>query len=105
MIRAVDAKAVGILVSTKVGQFALPLAEVAKKEIEKRGRKAYILVSDELDPLTIKNFMSFDAFVNTACPRLVDDVEEFERPILSMEMLRQVVKIWDESGKARQGRP
>ena len=70
-------------------------AEWAKKELEKRGRTANILVANELEPITLNNFMSFDCYVNTACPRIVDDTEEYEKPILGMEMLKELLKILD----------
>ena len=92
---AITAKRFGILVSTKVGQFNLHSAEWAKKELEKRGRTANILVANELEPITLNNFMSFDCYVNTACPRIVDDTEEYEKPILGMEMLKELLKIFD----------
>lgn len=92
---AVSAKKFGILVSTKVGQFNLHSAEWAKKELGKHGREASILVANELDPLTVNNFMVFDCYVNTACPRIVDDTEEYGKPILSMDMLKELFRILD----------
>ncbi len=95
ILAAVEAKTFGILVSTKVGQFLLGSARLTKKELEKRGKRAIILVSNEIEPLPLNNFMLFDCYINTACPRIVDDVEEFGKPILSIEMLREVFEIID----------
>ncbi len=99
IIKAVDASIFGILVSTKIGQFNIGLANHLKKEIEKRQRKAFILVANTFEPLTLQNFMEFDAYVNTACPRIVDDVEAFGKPILNPDMILEVFKIWDELEK------
>lgn len=93
--KALGCSAFGILASTKPGQFDLKSAEWAKKELVKRGLKAAILVANELEPLAVNNFMSFDCYVNAGCPRMAEDMEEFGKPVLSMEMLREMLKIRD----------
>lgn len=95
LLAAVECKNFGIMVSTKVGQFNLAQAEYAKAELGKRGRGASILVANELEPLTLNNFRHFDCYVNTACPRMVDDTVEFGKPILSISMLSELLKILD----------
>ncbi len=93
---AVTAKKFGILVSTKVGQFNLHGAQWAKKELEKHGREAAILVANELEPINLNNFMTFECYVNTACPRIVDDTEEYGKPVLSIEMLKELFRMLDD---------
>ena len=95
ILAAVNAKTFGILVSTKVGQFSLGAAINVKKELEKRGKQAVILVSNEIEPLPLNNFVLFDCYVNTACPRMIDDTEEFGKPILNIDMLNEAFKIID----------
>ncbi len=95
ILSAVNAKTFGILVSTKVGQFSLGAARNVKKELEKRGKQAMILVSNEIEPLPLNNFMLFDCYINTACPRMVDDTEEFGKPILNIDMLNEAFEIID----------
>jgi len=85
--RALSCKRFGIMLSTKPGQFALRQAEDAKEELAKRGFEAAIVVANELDPLALNNFMSFDCYVNTACPRMADDGEKFGKPVLNYGML------------------
>ncbi len=92
---AYDAKVFGILVSTKPGQYGLKTAEGAKRGIEKAGRKAFILVSNELRAVDIANFTFFDAFINTACPRMTDDAAEFGKPIINVGMLRGLLSMWN----------
>ncbi|MEK6982858.1 MAG: diphthamide biosynthesis enzyme Dph2 [Candidatus Micrarchaeota archaeon] len=99
IIKAVDCKRFAILVSTKVGQFNLGHAEYAKRELEKRGKQCAILVANELEPITVNNFLVFDCYVNTACPRIVDDTVEFGKPILNIDGVNQVCKILDELDK------
>ena len=93
--KALTCKRFGILVSTKAGQINLPHALWAKKELEKRGFESNILVSNEFDPMTINNFMAFDCYVNTACPRIADDQEKFEKPMLNIGMLKEFFSILD----------
>lgn len=99
IIAAVDAKTFGILVSTKVGQFLLGPADRIKKELEARGRKAVILIANELEPLPLQNFMFFDCYINTACPRLADDTDELGKPCLNYDQLKEAFKIMDELKK------
>ncbi len=100
LVAALTAKRFAILVSTKVGQFNVAQAENIKKELEKRGREAAILVANELEPITLNNFRAFDCYVNTACPRIVDDTVEFEKPILNPDMVRRMFELLDQDKTA-----
>jgi 2-(3-amino-3-carboxypropyl)histidine synthase len=95
--RALTCKKFGIMLSTKAGQFALKQAEDAKKQLVKRGFEAAIIVANELEPLALNNFMTFDCYVNTACPRMADDSEEFGKPVLNPDMLRELFELIDSS--------
>jgi 2-(3-amino-3-carboxypropyl)histidine synthase len=93
--KALTCESFGILLSTKPGQFNFENAKWAKEELEKRGKKAEILVANEFDPMTVNNFMSFECYVNTACPRIADDQEKFEKPVLNLGTLKEVLKLLD----------
>lgn len=93
--KALTCKTFGIMVSTKPGQFDVAQAEWAKKELAKRGFDAAILVANELEPITVNNFMVFDCYVNTSCPRMAEDIEEFGKPVLSIEMLKELFALID----------
>jgi len=95
IIKAVDARTFGIVISTKVGQFNMGMAEWAKKGLAKRGKKSALLVANEIEPLSLNNFMTFDCYIITACPRIADDLEEFGKPVLSLEMLKELFGILD----------
>jgi 2-(3-amino-3-carboxypropyl)histidine synthase len=95
ILKASEAQSFGIIISTKPGQFNQEYAKWAKHEIEKRGRSAALLVSNELEPLSLNNFLSFDAYVTTACPRLSEDTEEFGKPVLDMKMLKDTLDLID----------
>ncbi len=78
-----EAKKIGILVSSKPGQFNIKLAEKIKGELKKLGKEGFILIMDEIKPNKVE-YMGFDGFVNTACPRIV--IEErplYKKPILN----------------------
>jgi 2-(3-amino-3-carboxypropyl)histidine synthase len=70
LLKFYSAKTIGIIVSLKPGQMNLALAEELKNNLEK---KSFIFVSDTLNFEDLENFSFVDCWVNTACPRIVDD--------------------------------
>jgi len=98
VLRAYDGKRFGILVSTKSGQFALSAALSVKRELEGRGKEAYIIVGDELIPTSVSNFTFVDVFITTACPRIADDRENYAKPVLDLHQFRQLKALWDGKG-------
>ncbi|VVB99226.1 2-(3-amino-3-carboxypropyl)histidine synthase [uncultured archaeon] len=93
ILAASEAKTFGILVSTKCGQINLNGAKIAKRMLEKKGRKSVILVGNELNPIALANFMSFDAYINTACPRINEDTETFGKPIVNVADLKRLIEL------------
>ncbi len=95
IVKALSCKRFGVLLSTKPGQFNIAQAEWARKEINGLGEgyECAVLVANELEPIALNNFLSFECFINTACPRMVDDSEEFGKPVLSISMLKEMLKI------------
>jgi 2-(3-amino-3-carboxypropyl)histidine synthase len=83
-VQALNHERYGILVSTKSGQFRQIKAEQLRMKLESKGKRAIVLVGNIFRTDEIGNF-SVDAFVTTACPRLVDDYEAFGKPIYSLE--------------------
>jgi len=80
---AKDAKTFGILVSLKPGQLNLKLAKEIKKKIEAKGKKAYILIFNEIKPEKLEG-LDLDCYINTACPRIaIDNRTDFKKPILN----------------------
>ena len=66
------AEKIGIIVSTKKGQMEFELARRIKERLEKAGKKAYILVLNHISAEKLSH-LGLDGFVNTACPRVLDD--------------------------------
>jgi 2-(3-amino-3-carboxypropyl)histidine synthase len=93
LLAASQAKTFGILLSTKVGQANTAGAELAKKLLEKKGRRAEILVANEFSPLSLANFLAFDAYINTACPRISDDREAYGKPLVNISDIKRLLEI------------
>ncbi|VVB56868.1 2-(3-amino-3-carboxypropyl)histidine synthase [uncultured archaeon] len=94
LIATAQAKRIGILVSTKSGQFNIHAAENAKKKLLAAGiPQVSILVTGEVDFNSLQDFNSFDAYITTACPRLVDDSERVGKPIVNLAQLPALLKM------------
>ena len=100
LVGAIEAKSIGILVSTKIGQYNFFLAEKIKAELEKMGKHANIIVGDNITPDTLINF-GYDAYITTACPRLVDDTDAVDKPILDIQMYLQLKEILGKTKKPK----
>jgi len=75
-------KVFGILVSIKPGQKMLKVAERLESLLEARGKTAIILAADSINPGAVANFSKIEVLVNASCPRLVEDEECFEKPLV-----------------------
>ena len=93
-MRAYSAESFGVIVSTKPGQYRKALADWAINELRKRGKKAYLITTNHVFPSALEN-LSFDAYVNTACPRLIDDYENYSKPLLNIDMLANLFALWE----------
>ena len=94
MEKARGAKSIGIVVSTKSGQQRMALAE----RLAALSPHAVIITMQEVSSDELLN-LGFDAFVNTACPRLAyDDQVRFPVPVLSPQEYEILcgVRSWDE---------
>ncbi len=80
---------IGILVSTKPGQQNMRLAFEIKKKIEEKHKNAFLLLFDTLDFSQLENFPFVDCFVNTACPRIIDDYSKFPKPVVNIEDIKE----------------
>jgi len=88
---AKDANRFGVLVSVKPGQLNLELAKKIKKKIEGKGKKAYILVFNEIKPEKLEG-LDLDCYINTACPRIaIDNRTDFKKPILNPDEIESFI--------------
>ena len=74
---------IGILLTEKSGQRNFELAMLLKEKIKNAGKKPFVLAFDTLDFSQLENFPFIECFVNTACPRLIDDYLKFPRPVVN----------------------
>ena len=95
--RALDAQSFGVLVGTKSGQCKLEDALAVQRKAIARGRNAYVIALDEICEEKLLGY-AVDAFVNTACPRLVEDLVPFKKPVLTVGEFEVVLgeRSWDE---------
>jgi len=86
--KVLDAKVIGVLVSTKSGQSDERLGSEIVNTLRVKGREAYLFMANDLSPAQLNDF-PVDAWVNTACPRIIED--EFDKPIVNWDELRKVI--------------
>jgi len=71
------ANKIGIIVSTKPGQF-MGNENISKvvKRIKEMGKECFVFVGDNISMNTLIDYKFIDLWINTACPRLIDDAIE-----------------------------
>jgi len=69
-VKFLNAKKIGILMSTKPGQQNLKKALELKNELLSKDKEPYILIGDNINTAEFENFPEIQSWVNTACPRL-----------------------------------
>jgi 2-(3-amino-3-carboxypropyl)histidine synthase len=88
---AKNAKQLGIFIGLKPGQKHLDTAVHMKELAEKNGKAAYLLAAREINPETLLEFPSIDAYVNTACPRVsLEATGKFQKPVLTINEFKVV---------------
>lgn len=79
------ASKIGIVVSTKPGQFQLQIAKELRDKLASQGKEAELIVLDEVTAIKLRNFTEAEAFISTACPRIaIDGLADLENPFLSI---------------------
>ena len=63
------AKKIGIILSTKPGQYKPKLAD----KLNKKFKNSNLFISDTITETELMNFLDIDCWINTACPRLIED--------------------------------
>lgn len=84
LLKFLSSKTIGILFSTKHGQTDVQGGRKAIEKLEQRYRdkRFYMFAFNTLQKNDLENFPFIDCWVNTACPRLVED---FEKGIINIE--------------------
>jgi 2-(3-amino-3-carboxypropyl)histidine synthase len=94
----------GILVGLRPGQMRLQRAVEIKNKLQNKGRNAVVFALKEITPEALMQFPAIDAYVNTACPRIVlDDAPRFSKPMLTVNEALVIVEEMDWETLCREG--
>ena len=87
-----NSRKIGILVSTKLGQYNPEAIENIKHILNKKGIEFFVLSMNEILPEKLEG-IEMDAYVNTACPRIaIENRIEFKKPILNPDEAMEIFK-------------
>jgi 2-(3-amino-3-carboxypropyl)histidine synthase len=96
--RAKECRKFGILLSTKPGQVRFDLAMKIKNKLITNNKSGTLIAFDNISPENV-DYLPFDAYINTACPRLtIDDYLRYKKPIITpieLEIIFNDIS-WDE---------
>ncbi len=82
-----NANKIGILVSTKTGQYNHKLVQHARKWLITQGKTFLVVLVSTAIPQHLSNFQ-VDGWISTLCPRVaLDDAEQYQKPIINLEEL------------------
>jgi len=73
LVKFLSSNNIGILSTTKPGQSQSKTIERLRERIEKKGKKVFVFLADNIDFNSLENFNFIDVWINTACPRIVED--------------------------------
>jgi len=74
LLKFMVSKEIGVLVSTKKGQYH-DIKELEFLEKKYPDKNFHIFISETIDYNQLNNFNFIEAFVNTACPRIEEDIK------------------------------
>ncbi|MEA2037439.1 MAG: diphthamide synthesis protein [Nanoarchaeota archaeon] len=74
LLKFLSAENIGILVSTKPGQY-YDIKKLEKLEKKYLNKKFYTFMAETVDYAQLENFPFIGAWVNTACPRIEEDIK------------------------------
>ena len=92
VLKAQDAKTIGIIIGLKEGQFAKIKALEIKNMLENQGKRILLIAMTEITDERLLSYQDVDAFVQVACPRIGTD-NHFHKPVLSAPQAMSLIKI------------
>ena len=75
----------GILGSSKLGQYNPSLIKQAEKILKNNNKSKITIISENLNYSSLSNITWVESWVDTACPRLIDDQISFSEPIVNFK--------------------
>jgi 2-(3-amino-3-carboxypropyl)histidine synthase len=92
IMEATKAASIGVVMVAKTGQFVEGASNLCR-ELEIRGRKAYLILMEEATWERMAPFTFIDAFIVTGCPRVaLDNQESFIKPVLNLEDAQELLR-------------
>lgn len=82
--KAREAERFGIVIGLREGQIKLRQAKRIRGELAKHGKQSTLIAMREISAERLNTFTWFDAFIQTACPRISIDGSGFNKPVLSI---------------------
>lgn len=73
LAKFIVSKSIGVLVTRKPGQNQSLAVEHFRKEMEGKGKDIYVFLTDNINVSKLEDFNFIDMWVNTGCPRIVQD--------------------------------
>lgn len=84
ILKFLDSKEIGIIITTKPGQNQSKKAEQLKEKF--KDKNCYFFMCDNVDFGQLENFPFIEVWVNTACPRIaIDEQEKFNKPVVNVD--------------------
>lgn len=84
-VKLLTSENVGILVTRKPGQNQSKAVEAVRSKLESGGKNVYIFLADEINTQKLEDFNFIDVWINSACPRIVEDF-----PCLNLGDIKEV---------------
>jgi len=81
--KARDAERFGIIIGLREGQMKLHHVERIREGLAKHGKSSTLIAMRDISAERLNTFSWFDAFIQTACPRISIDGTCFDKPVLS----------------------
>jgi 2-(3-amino-3-carboxypropyl)histidine synthase len=87
----------GVLGSTKIGQYNPSLIKKAENILMRNNKTKITIITENLNYNSLSNITWVEAWVDTACPRLIDDQISFPDPIINFKEFQYLFKeiTWD----------
>ncbi len=73
LAKFIEAKNVGVLVTRKPGQNQSRAVKEFREQMEGKGKNIFVFLGDHINVAGLEDFNFIDVWVNTACPRIVQD--------------------------------
>lgn len=99
-LKFLSAENIGILITTKPGQHdRKDIADVDIMMKRYPDKRYYKIISDSINPQGLADFNYIDFFINTACPRMIDEKDNFPKTMMNIRNLLGADTFYNPNGK------